>query len=80
MVSISRRQRRALHGIERDLECSDPRLDEFFLYFGPRLKTREMPRAERVTRWPSRMWTRLWRGRTVSERVANWCAENWTDP
>jgi len=79
-VSLGRRQLRALRGIERDLVCSDPRLDEFFGYFGPPLRRREMPRAERVTRWPSRMWTRLCRGRTVTERVAAWCAENWRDP
>jgi hypothetical protein len=79
-VSLSRRQLRTLRGIERDLVCGDPRLHEFFEYFGPHLRSGEMPRAERVTRWPSRLLGRLWRGRSVSERVADWCAENWRDP
>jgi hypothetical protein len=39
-----------------------------------------MPQAERITTWPLRMWVRLWRGRTITERVKEWCTENWTDP
>jgi hypothetical protein len=39
-----------------------------------------MPQAERITTWPLRMWVRLWRRRTITERVKEWCTENWTDP
>jgi hypothetical protein len=78
-VSLSRRQLRTLHGIERDLACSDPRLNEFFLLFSGGFRGYEMPRVERVSRWPSRMLARLWGGRNVTERVAAWYAGNWRD-
>jgi hypothetical protein len=79
-VSLSRRQLRTLRGIERDLACSDPRLNEFFLLFSGGFRGYDMPRVERVSRWPSRMLGRLWGSRNVTERVAAWYAENWRDP
>ena len=78
-VSLSRRQLRTLRGIERDLACSDPRLNEFFLLFSGGFRGYDMPRVERVSRWPSRMLARLWGGRNVTERVAAWYPENWHD-
>ena len=79
-MSLSRRQRRTLRGIERNLACSDPALDAWFVSFAGLLRGRDMPPAERVSRWPYRLARRLWCGPSVSERVAAWCAENWTDP
>lgn len=78
-MSLSRRQRRTLRGIEQGLACSDPRLDEFFLLFSGGFRGCEMPRSERVPRWPSRMLARLYGRRGVSERVTAWSAENWHD-
>ena len=78
-MSLSRRRLRTLREIEQDLAISDPGLDRFFLSFTLRAGGREMPRAERLKPWPSRMLARLWPGRTVSERVRDWCAENWND-
>ena len=49
-VSLSRRQLRTLRGIERDLACSDPRLNEFFLLFSGGFRGYDMPRVERVSR------------------------------
>lgn len=79
-MSLSRRQLRTLRGIERDLACSDPRLNDFFLLFSGGFRGYDMPRVERVSRWPSRMLARLWGGRNVTERVAAWYADNWHDP
>ena len=84
-MSLSRRQLRPLREIERDVAGSDPRLSEFFLLFTESYRDCEMPPVERVTRWPSRMLARLWRGASVSERVVAWCAGdrsagNWEDP
>jgi hypothetical protein len=79
-VSLSRRQLRTLRGIEQDLACSDPRLNEFFLLFSGGFRGYDMPPVERVSRWPSRMLARLWGGRNVTERVAAWYAEEWRDP
>jgi hypothetical protein len=79
-VSLSRRQLRTLRGIEQDLACSDPRLNDFFLLFSGGFRGYDMPRVERVSRWPSRMLARLWGGRNVTERVAAWYADNWHDP
>ena len=79
-MSLSRRQLRTLRGIERDLACSDPALDAWFVSFAALLRGRDMPPAERVSQWPSRLARRLWYGPSVGERVAAWCAENWTDP
>ena len=79
-MSLSRRQLRTLRGIERDLACSDPRLNEFFLLFSGGFRGYDMPRVERVSRWPARMLARLWVGRNVTERAAAWNAENWRDP
>jgi len=78
-VSLSRRQLRTLRSIEQDLACSDPRLNDFFLLFSGGFRGCDMPRVERVSRWPSRMLARLWGGRNV-ERVAAWYAGNWHDP
>lgn len=84
-MSLSRRQLRPLREIERDVAGSDPRLSEFFLFFTESYRDCEMPTVERVTRWPSRMLAKLWRGASVSERVVIWCAGdrsagNWEDP
>ena len=79
-MSLSRRQLRTLRGIERNLACSDPALDAWFVSFAALLDGRDMPPAERLSGWPSRLLLRLWCGPSVSERVAAWCAENWHDP
>jgi hypothetical protein len=79
-VSLSRRQLRSLRGIERNLSCSEPALDAWFQSFAALLGGHDMPPAERVSRWPSRLLRRLWRGPGVTERVAAWCAGNWDNP
>lgn len=79
-MSLSRRQLRTLRGIERNLACSDPALDAWFVSFAALLRGRDMPPAERVSRWPSRLARRLWYGPSVTERVAAWCVGNWNDP
>lgn len=79
-MSLSRRQLRTLRGIERDLACSEPGLNAWFLSFAEGLRGSDMPPVERVTRWPSRMLGRVWRGPGVSARVVAWYAENWRDP
>jgi hypothetical protein len=79
-VSLSRRQLRTLRGIERNLACSDPALDAWFVSFAALLKGRDMPVAERLPRGPSRLLRRLWRGPGVTDRVAAWCAGNWNNP
>ena len=78
-MSLSRRQLRTLRGIERDLARSEPGLDAWFLSFAAAVRGCDMPQAERVPRWPSRMLGRVWRGPSVSARVAAWYAENWHD-
>ena len=75
-MSLSRRQSRTLRGIELDLAASDPSLNEFFLSFTLRAGGREMPRVERVTRWPFRPGPK----RSVADRVRDCCADNWNDP
>lgn len=75
-MSLSRRQSRTLRGIELDLAAADPSLNEFFLSFTLGAGRREMPRVERVTRWPFRPGPE----RGVADRVRDWCAENWNDP
>jgi hypothetical protein len=79
-VSLSRRQSRTLRGIEEDLACSDPRLNEFFLLFSGGFRGYDMPPVERLSRWPSRLLARVWGGRNVTERMAAWYADNWRDP
>jgi hypothetical protein len=78
-VSLSRRQLRTLRRIERDLACSDSRLNDFFLLFTEGFQRCEMPRQERVARWPSRVLARFWHRRSVSAGAAAWSAENWRD-
>lgn len=79
-VSVSLRRLRALRGIERDLAASDPGLDELFRRFAERAGERDVPRLEQVAPWPFRMLGRLWHGRSVTERVKDWVAENWNEP
>jgi hypothetical protein len=79
-VRMSRRQQRTLRGIELDLAASDPGVHSLFLSFNSRAGRSEMPPAEHVARWPSRMLARLWCGRSVPGRVRDWCAENWNYP
>lgn len=75
---------RSLRGIEHDLAVSDPDLFEFYWWFYIRTAGRKMPRAERVPAWPIRLlgWLvrRLWRGKSVKQRVRDWIDENWNDP
>jgi hypothetical protein len=79
-VSLSRRQLRTLRGLELDLTSSDPSLSAFYWSFTARTAGGQMPRAEHIAAWPFRMLDRLWPGRGVTERVRDWCAENWNDP
>ena len=73
-MSLSRGQQRTLRRIECDLASSDPRLKDFFLLFSSGFRGCEMPRVERLPRWPSQLLARLWRGRHVTERMVAWCA------
>ena len=79
-MSLSRRRLRTLRDIEQDLAASDPGLSEFFLSFTARADGVEMPRAERVARWPFRMLGRRRPGQTVTGRGKDWCTDNWNDP
>jgi hypothetical protein len=78
-VSLSRRQLRTLRGIELDLTSSDPSLSASYRSFTARTAGCQMPRAEHIADWPFRMLDRLRPGRSVTERVRDWCAENWND-
>jgi hypothetical protein len=79
-VSLSRRQSRTLRGIEEDLACSDPRLNEFFLLFSGGFRGYDMPPVAPLSLQPSRLLARVWGGRNVTERMAAWHAEYWRDP
>ena len=79
-MSLTLRRLRTLRKIEQDLAASDPGLNEFFEWFTSQTGGRQRPCMERVIPWPFRMLARLWRGRSVRERVKDWCAENWTNP
>jgi hypothetical protein len=76
---MRRRRLRILQRIERDLTGSDPGLDELFRSFARRTGGRDMPGVEKIDRrWSGRVGRR--RERTLTERMKDWCAENWTDP
>jgi hypothetical protein len=79
-VSLSRRRRRTLRGIERELAASEPGLHAFFLSFNARTGERDRPRVERIAPWPVRMLARLWGGPIVTERVKDASAEHRNDP
>ena len=79
-MSLSRRQLRTLRGIEGGLARSEPALNAWFLSFAAGVRGHDMPQVERISRWPSRMLNRVWRGPGVSARVAAWYGENWHDP
>lgn len=79
-VSLSLRRLRSLRRIEQDLAASDPGLDDLFRGFTERAGEHDMPRVEHLAPWPFPMLTRLWRGRSVTERVKDWVAENWNEP
>jgi hypothetical protein len=79
-VSLSRRQLRTLRAIERQLAHSEPDLEASFWSFFVQARGRGMPGVEHVASRPSRALVPRWRGRSVTERVKDWCAENWHDP
>lgn len=54
-------------------------MNEFFLLFAEGFRGCEMPEVERMHRRPPWMLARLWHGRSVSEHIAGWYAENWKD-
>ncbi len=79
-MSLRRGQVRALRGIERDLADSDPDLDAFFLSFASQAGRPVMPRVETIGAGPLKLLARLRRRRTLTERMKDWCAQNWNDP
>ena len=78
-MTTRRRWLRTLQGIERDLADSDPGLDALFRSFARRTGGRDMSWVEKLDRrrFP---WFGRRRGRTLTERMKDWTAENWTDP
>ena len=79
-MSLHRGQLRTLYGIERDLADSDPDLDALFLSFASATGRPEMPDAENISARHLKVLSRLRRRRTLSERVKQWCAQNWNAP
>jgi hypothetical protein len=78
-----RGQLRALRRVEREIADSEPGLYAFFLSFNRRAEGRDMPRTEDAEDSGSgrlRRLARRRRGRTLTERMKDWCAENWNDP
>ena len=65
-------QRRALHGIERDLASSDPRLDLLFSTFTKQVNGEKMPRTEKIKSAPRRLLARS-RPRSARRRAG----EDW---
>jgi hypothetical protein len=82
-VKLRRGQLRTLREIEREIAGSEPGLYAFFVSFNRRGAGRDMPQTENTeASGPGRL-TRLARGRrgrTLTERMRDWCAENWKDP
>ncbi|HUB23625.1 MAG TPA: hypothetical protein VMA97_14765 [Streptosporangiaceae bacterium] len=76
---MTRRLPRALRGIERDLAGSDPGLDALFRSFARRTGGRDMSWVERIGRKRFLLFGRR-RQRTLTERVRDWCDENWNEP
>ncbi len=79
-MSLRRGQLMALRGIERDLADSDPGLDALFLSFASQAGRPVMPWVETVGAGPFKLLARLRRRRTLTERMKDWCAQNWNDP
>jgi hypothetical protein len=78
-VSRRRRWRRTLREIERNLAGSDRGLDALFWSFARSPGGRDMSWVERIGRKRFLLFGRR-RQRTLTERMKDWCAENWTDP
>jgi len=51
-------RRRVLHGIERDLASSDPRLDMLYSTFTKQVNGEKMPRTEEIQSAPLRLLAR----------------------
>jgi hypothetical protein len=79
-VKLRRGQLRTLREIERDIADSTPGLYAFFLSFNRRAYGRDMPQTEDFGSGRPNVPARRRRGRTLSERMKDWCAENWKDP
>lgn len=79
-MKLRRRHQRILGALERDLAETEPGLYAFFESFARRTGGREMPSAEKINRWPRRMFARMRRRRPMNERMKDSCAENWNDP
>jgi hypothetical protein len=79
VVTMRRRWLRALQRIERDLAGSDPGLDALFRSFARRTRGCDMSWVEKVDRRRFGMFGRR-RKRTLTERMKDRSAENWTDP
>ena len=76
---VTRRLPRALRGIERNLAGSDPGLDALFRSFARRTGGCNMSWVERVGRKRFLLFGPR-RQRTLTERMKDWCTENWNDP
>jgi hypothetical protein len=79
-VTLRRRQRRTLRGIERDLVGSDPILEAMFRSFARRTGGPGVPRVGRFDRRRFWLFGRRRRQRSLTERMKDWTAENWNDP
>jgi hypothetical protein len=77
-VNLRRGELRYLREVERDIAASEPGLYAFFVSFNRRGAGREMPRTEQTATEPRRLTRR--RRRTLTERMKDWCAENWKGP
>jgi hypothetical protein len=79
-VKLRRGQLRTLRELERDIAGSNPGLYAFFLSFNRRGEGRDMPQTEACGSGRLKGPARRRRGRTLTERMKDWCAENWKDP
>jgi hypothetical protein len=79
-VKLRRGQLRTLRELEREIAGSEPGLYAFFLSFNRRGFGREMPETEGFEPGRLKRLARRRRGRTFTERIQDWCAENWKDP
>jgi hypothetical protein len=79
-VKLRRGQLRTLREVEREIADSEPGLYAFFLSFNRRGFGRDMPQTEVFGPGRLERLARRRRGRTLTERMKDWCAENWKDP
>ena len=79
-MNLRRGGLRTLRELERDIADSEPGLYAFFLSFNRRGFGRDMPQTEDFESGRLERLARRRRRRTLTERMRDWCAENWKDP